>query len=82
VRCADRARVRDALEASGVGSSVYYPKPIHRLEAYEDEGFEASAPVAERAAEEVLSVPVHPGVDEADLDRVAEALAGVEVTAA
>jgi len=77
VRCADRSRLRDRLDASGVGSAVYYPSPIHGLGAYEDA--DADAPVAERAAEEVLSLPVHPGLDEADLDRISAAIGATEV---
>jgi dTDP-4-amino-4,6-dideoxygalactose transaminase len=51
---------------------VYYPIPIHRLEAYD--GFDVAAPVAERAAEEVLSLPVHPNLTESELDRIVAAV--------
>ena len=78
VRCEDRAALQGRLEEAGIGSAVYYPTPIHRLPAYD--GFEASRPVAEAAAEEVLSLPVHPNVSAEDVDRIAAAVRGTEVT--
>jgi dTDP-4-amino-4,6-dideoxygalactose transaminase len=72
VRSPARDRLRRALDAKGVGAAVYYPTPIHEEPAYE--GVDADLPVAERAAEEVLSLPVHPGLDETDVDRVARAV--------
>jgi dTDP-4-amino-4,6-dideoxygalactose transaminase len=79
VRCEDRAGLRDRLEANGVGSAVYYPTPIHRLEAYE--GYDASTPVAEAAAESVLSLPVHPALTTDEIDHVVETVrnAGLQV---
>ena len=52
----------------GVDTGVYYPTPIHRRPAYDhvDDGF----PVAERAASEVCSLPVHPGLSEADREAI------------
>jgi perosamine synthetase len=55
-----------------VQTGVYYPVPIHLQEAYSE--VSASLPVAERAADRVLSLPVHPGLDEADLDQIAAAV--------
>lgn len=72
VRHAERDRLRERLEAAGVGSSVYYPTLIPGLEAYAE--YDASTPVAERAAETVLSLPVHPGLSAADVDHVADAV--------
>lgn len=76
VRCEDRDHLEAALENDGIGSGVYYPTPIHRLEAYD--GFDVAAPVAERAASEVLSLPVHPGVEAADVDRIVAATGAVQ----
>jgi len=58
VRCADRAALRSHLSGYGIDSAIYYPTPIHEQPAYDD--VDASCPVAERAADEVLSLPVHP----------------------
>jgi dTDP-4-amino-4,6-dideoxygalactose transaminase len=78
VRCVDhsRERVRDHLADHGVGTAIYYPTPIHELGAYD--GFDADAPVAERVAGEVLSVPVHPGLSADAVERVAGALRALD----
>ena len=78
IRTDDRDALQRALDEEEIGSAVYYPTPIHRLEAYAD--FDVSRPVAERAAEEVLSLPVHPNVSADDVDRIASAVRGTEVT--
>jgi dTDP-4-amino-4,6-dideoxygalactose transaminase len=72
VRTADREALREQLSDADVGSSVYYPTPIHRLGAYDD--IDASAPVAEQAADEVLSLPVHPKLTDDELERIAAAV--------
>jgi dTDP-4-amino-4,6-dideoxygalactose transaminase len=66
---------RDAFAARlterGVGSGVYYPVPIHRLPSF---GLTLDLPETERAAREVLSLPVHPSLSEADLKTIVEAV--------
>jgi dTDP-4-amino-4,6-dideoxygalactose transaminase len=69
VRTDDRDGLADHLEAAGVGTGVYYPTPIHELSAYDHVTHEA--PVAERLAEQALSLPVHPNVSEQDLRTIA-----------
>jgi len=70
-----RDRLAQHLETQGIGHRVYYPVPIHRTPLYEREGYGASrCPEAERAATEVLSIPVHPALDEAAVDRVIQAV--------
>ncbi|MEU8134542.1 DegT/DnrJ/EryC1/StrS family aminotransferase [Streptodolium elevatio] len=68
---------RDAFAARlterGVGSGVYYPVPIHRLPSF---GLTLDLPETERAAREVLSLPVHPSLSEGDLKTVVEAVVG------
>jgi dTDP-4-amino-4,6-dideoxygalactose transaminase len=70
---------RDALieylEDNGVGSGVYYPVPIHKQTYYLNElGYDQSFKEAENAAAEVISLPVHPGLSEKDLDTVVSAV--------
>ena len=72
----DRDGLAAHLDEAGVSTGVYYPRPIHEQPAYA--GVEASAPVAERLAGRVLSLPVHPGLAERDVERVAEAVAAYE----
>jgi perosamine synthetase len=71
---------RDALQgrlaAEGIGSSVHYPRPIHTQPYYRSLGYDAvSLPAAERAAAEVLSLPVHPKVGPGDVRRIVSAVA-------
>jgi dTDP-4-amino-4,6-dideoxygalactose transaminase len=55
----------------GVGSMVYYPVPIHQQTFYVNElGYKLSLPETERAAAEVLSLPVHPGLSHDDLEKI------------
>ena len=63
----DRDVLLERMGRNGVGAAVYYRVPIHRMPHY-DAG--ASLPNTERAADTVLSLPVHPGVDPQDLERI------------
>jgi dTDP-4-amino-4,6-dideoxygalactose transaminase len=77
----DRDRVQERLRELGVGTAVHYPTPVHRQPLYVKLGYgNQSLPVAERMAGEVLSLPVHPGLQDSDVDRiidsVREAVAG------
>jgi dTDP-4-amino-4,6-dideoxygalactose transaminase len=67
---------RDALLAHlterGVGSGVYYPVPVHQQTFYTQElGYDIALPETERAAGEVLSLPIHPALTPADLETIA-----------
>jgi len=64
-----------ALKAQGIPTAIYYPKPLHRLEAYRrfpvvDNGI----PVTDQLAEEVISLPMHAYLDPPTQDRVIEAV--------
>ena len=69
-----RDRLRRHLEEEGVGSRVYYPTPIHLTPFYRARFGESRCPEAVRAAEQALSVPVHPAVTDTDLERIIEAV--------
>jgi dTDP-4-amino-4,6-dideoxygalactose transaminase len=76
-----RDTLRAYLQENGVGSEVYYPVPVHKQSFYTEElGYHVTLPAAERAALEVLSLPVHPAVSQSDLEtivsRVNEVMAG------
>ena len=71
----DRDDVREQLKAAGVGSEVYYPVPVHKQQVYIDLGYGGqSFPQSERAAREVLSLPIHPGVSQEDLETIVDAV--------
>ncbi|MEZ5179037.1 MAG: DegT/DnrJ/EryC1/StrS family aminotransferase [Acidimicrobiales bacterium] len=75
VRVADRDRVLAELQAAGIGAGVHYPMPIHLQPAFADLGHgPGDFPAAEAAAAEILSLPLYPGITEAQQDRVVEAL--------
>ncbi|QGQ18893.1 aminotransferase class I/II-fold pyridoxal phosphate-dependent enzyme [Cellulomonas sp. JZ18] len=59
------------LSEHGVGSGVYYPIPNHELPSF---GLTLDLPATRQACDQVLSLPVHPALTEADLDRVVEAV--------
>ena len=76
LRCTDRDRLQRRLSEAGIGTGVYYPIPTHRLPSYADgAGGGVDLPETERACREAISLPVHPSLSEADLERVVAAVA-------
>jgi perosamine synthetase len=71
VRSTERDRVASELDARGIDTAVYYPVPTHRLPAYRSQ---VELPETEKAAAEVLSLPIRPGLTKAELDRVVDAV--------
>jgi dTDP-4-amino-4,6-dideoxygalactose transaminase len=70
-----RARRRDELArhlaARGVGTGVYYDRPLHACAPYLDAPRLGPLPAAERAARESLALPLYPGLDPAAVGRIA-----------
>ncbi len=69
----ERERVVEGLAERGIGSLIYYPVPIHRqsyLQAYLPGAADLDLPVTNRLSDEVLSIPVHPMLADADLDAI------------
>ena len=63
VRISDRERVQQQLTAAGIGTGIHYPIPLHLCKAYEELFCHpGDFPVAERAAGEILSLPMFPGL--------------------
>jgi dTDP-4-amino-4,6-dideoxygalactose transaminase len=78
----NRDLVQQRLKEAGVGTAVHYPIPIHKQPLYVKMGYGSlSLPLAERASEQVLSLPVHPGLSESDLDRIVDSVRKVMATA-
>lgn len=76
IRCAERDRLRAYLAEHGVGTEVYYPIPLHLQPCYRDLGYrEGELPESERAAREVLALPVHPALRRDQIERVAGLIA-------
>jgi len=78
----NRDRFQERLLELGVGSAVHYAVPVHRQPLYVELGYgDVSMPASEAAASQVLSLPVHPGVTESDLDRIIDSVRKVAATA-
>ncbi len=66
-----RDRLRSALQEKGVISMVYYPIPLHLQPVYQNLGYQkGQLPITEQAAREVLSLPIFPGITEAEQEQV------------
>jgi len=76
LRVPNRADAQAALRARGIGSGVHYPVPVHLQPAYR--GRVALGPAvcraSERAAAEVLSLPMYPELSDAEVAQVCEAI--------
>jgi dTDP-4-amino-4,6-dideoxygalactose transaminase len=63
------------LKGQGIPTAIYYPTPLHRLGPYQHFPVaEGGAPVSERLADEVISLPMHAYLDEPTQDRIIEAV--------
>jgi dTDP-4-amino-4,6-dideoxygalactose transaminase len=75
VDAARRDAIRDALGKAGIATAIHYPRPIHLQRAYAHLGQgPGSCPVAERAANEMISLPMYPDLTVAQVDEVVAAL--------
>ena len=75
VRLARRDAVRASLAEAGVQTGVHYPIPLHLQPAYRDLGYvRGDFPVAERLADEVLSLPMFPELTDAQIDTVTDVI--------
>lgn len=75
VRAARRAELASRLDDAGIQHAIYYPRPLTEQPAYAAWA-RGPLPQAARAAREVVSLPVHPWLTEAEIERVAAALSG------
>jgi dTDP-4-amino-4,6-dideoxygalactose transaminase len=75
VRVRERAAVRASLDAAGIQTGLHYPAPVHLQPAYADLGYRAGQfPVSERAAAEVLSLPMFPELTDDQMVAIADAV--------
>lgn len=69
-----RGKVVNELSNAGVSTAVYYPTPIHRLPVYHKDYSHVTLPVAERAANEVISLPIWPEMMPWQVEEVCSAI--------
>lgn len=69
VQVDDRVAVRDALAAAGIGSSIHYPVACHNQPAFAGSG-SFSLPIAETSTERIISLPMFPHLNTAQVERV------------
>jgi UDP-2-acetamido-2-deoxy-ribo-hexuluronate aminotransferase len=75
VRTAERDQLASKLGRQNVPTAIYYPKCLHHQPVFAAFAGDRSLPQSESAAAEVLSLPMHPYLSEADQDRVVDAIA-------
>ncbi len=76
----ERQAVIDGLTERGIGTLIYYPIPIHKqayLQAYLPGAADLDLPVTNRLSDEVLAIPVHPMLSDADLAQIVGAVRAV-----
>lgn len=73
-----RDGLREYLERNGVETAVHYPIPINKQPLYKKLGYdEDCCPVADSVSKRILSLPVHPGVSEEDIEYIYEILSKI-----
>ena len=78
IRTATRAAWQQALLAEGIQTGIHYPIPVHLLPAYAELGYvRGQFPHAERAADEVLSLPMYPELSTQQIETVCAAVRGL-----
>jgi dTDP-4-amino-4,6-dideoxygalactose transaminase len=75
IQTEQRDGLRTYLAEQGIGTAVHYPVPVHRQPAYHRLGYEVgSLPVTEGVCGQILSLPMHPHLSEAEVEKVSQAV--------
>jgi dTDP-4-amino-4,6-dideoxygalactose transaminase len=78
IRSPKRNEIQKRLREQGISSVIYYPVPLHFQEALRFLGYkEGDFPLAERASQEVLSLPIYPELEESVIEEIAEVIRSV-----
>jgi dTDP-4-amino-4,6-dideoxygalactose transaminase len=77
IRAPKRDALRAHLQAKGVGTGIYYPMPLHLQRCFKDLGYSTGdLPVSEKAAREVLALPIYPELRQKEQAYVVSCIAG------
>jgi len=75
IRAPQRDRLRRWLAGQGIASEIYYPLPLHRQKCFLHLGYEPGAlPESERAAAEVLALPIYPELEPEQVARICRSI--------
>ena len=74
IRCGERYELQQHLLQHNIHTQIHYPVPVHKQKAYRDLGFNVRLPVTERICGEILSLPMHPYLSEADVKTIVDAI--------
>lgn len=72
IKCSDPKGLKDFLAKRNVNAGVYYPDPLYKFEIMKE--YKSSCPTTERVCKQVLSLPVHPGLSQEDLQAIVDAV--------
>jgi dTDP-4-amino-4,6-dideoxygalactose transaminase len=82
IRTKDRARWIEQLTAKGIQTGIHYPFPLHTLKAFDFLGYkQGQFPNSEKAAAEVLSLPMYPELNAVQQEEVVSAVAALQAEA-
>ena len=77
IACDDRDRIQAQLKEAGIPCGVYYPVPAHFQPAYQNLGYNSGDfPVAESIVSKILSLPMHPYLEEEQIDQICDVVKG------
>jgi dTDP-4-amino-4,6-dideoxygalactose transaminase len=65
-----RDEVLKRLIDAGIGAAIFYPLLINEQKFYTKMGYRSDTPIAKKIAQQVLSLPVHPGLKQSDLNYI------------
>ena len=75
IRVAERERLASLLKEEGIATGIHYPVPLHQQPAYENVRSLYTLPATERAAHEVLSLPMYPELSQEQIEHICNAVA-------
>lgn len=75
IQCVNRDDLQSYLKEKNIDTLIHYPVPPHLQDAYADEKYKkGDFPIAEKMAEQCLSIPLYPGMKQDDIDYVAKSI--------